>query len=71
MASFLTDRLLSPRTGPAVAAFLRTPQRRPIDRLSMVKTVLHAIGDWLLLLWMLAVIVLFALIGAGAARLLR
>jgi hypothetical protein len=74
MAVFLTDRPLSPRTVPAVAALppssgvIRHPS---LEHFAAVTSVLRAIGEWLLLLWMLAVMMFFALIGAGAAGLLQ
>jgi hypothetical protein len=74
MAAFLTDRLLSPRTVPAVGAFPPIPgviRRRSLDHFAAITALLRASVEWLLLLWMLAVIAFFALIGAGAAGLLQ
>jgi hypothetical protein len=56
MAALLTVRLPSPH--PTAEGF------RPGGRLS-------SLAEWLLLVWMFAVVAFFGLIGAGAAGLLR
>jgi hypothetical protein len=78
MAAFLidglSDRLLSPRTAPTVAVFPPSPgviHRRSLDRYAAITAVLRASGEWLLLLWMLAVTAFFGLIVAGAAGFLQ
>jgi hypothetical protein len=74
MAAFLTDCLLHPRTVLTVAAFSPITgfiRRRSLDHLAAITAVLRASAEWLLLLWMLVVIVLFALIGAGTVGLLK
>jgi hypothetical protein len=53
MAAFLTDRLLSPRTVPTVAAFPPNPgliRRRSLDHCAATTAVLRANVEWLLLL---------------------
>jgi hypothetical protein len=69
MAAFLTDRLLSPRAVPAVAAFPSTPRvtrRRSTDLSPLVRTVMRASGESLLFLWMLTVVAFSLVVAAGA-----
>jgi hypothetical protein len=64
MAAFFTDRLLSPRAVSAATAFLPTPRAMhpgPMAGFAMVMTILRALGEWVLFLWMVTAIAFFAL----------
>ncbi len=69
MAAILTDRLLSPRAGCPAAGLLPIPsimRRHPGELSETLKGVWSVTFQWLLWLWMLAVVALSSLMAACA-----